>query len=134
MAHWLPEEQRRTAEWEDSMRRYLFDLEDWKQEDDEPAMAWFHQRALNYRALTEIVPEGPMLRLVQESFVAFLKDSPATWESPGEWLHHATRILEPGRGSKETVNSSTREIIRRSGGALLNFLVDANAILKPNSK
>jgi hypothetical protein len=133
-AHWLPEEMRRTAEWEDSMRRYLFELEDWKPEDGEPEIAWFHQRALNYSALLEIVPEGPMLKLVQESFAAFLRDAAAKWDSPGEWLYHVTRMLEPRGDSPERISPSMRRIVRQSGDAALNFLLDAHAILHLNSK
>lgn len=133
-AHWLPEELRRTAEWEDSMRRYLFDLDDWKPEDDEPAIAWFHQRALNYLALAEIVPDGPMLRLVEMSFAAFLKDASAKWDSPSEWMYHVTRMLEPRSGSPGPISPSMQEIVRQSGDASLNFLLDAHPILQPNSK
>ncbi|MEZ5400717.1 MAG: hypothetical protein R2729_13680 [Bryobacteraceae bacterium] len=89
MAHFLPEEIRRTPEWEAKARTFLEDIERWRKEDHPESEAdVFHQSALMYRAMLNIVPPGPLAETLRGEFIVFLKSSALERESPPEWLHH----------------------------------------------
>lgn len=120
MAAMLREEQRRTTEWEASLRAFLNDLENWRQREPETVAAWFHQRLLTARGLLDIVPEGPLRREVWESSLRFLNDSPFYRESPAEWFLQAEFFLR---------QPDAQAVLPRLSDARLAVLADAGRLL-----
>jgi hypothetical protein len=86
MAHFLPEELRRTPAWEAQAWEFLNELDRWNKNHTEPEPDFFHQLSMQYSALMNIVPSGPLLDTVFQTYLAFLKSSPMQLESPPEWL------------------------------------------------
>jgi len=58
MAPFLPEQMRRTPEWEAAVRQFIEDLDHWSKNHDEPEIDFFHMMCFQYMALLEIIPMG----------------------------------------------------------------------------
>ena len=93
MARFLPDEIRRTPEWETKAREFLNELERWAKNHDDPPDDFFHSMCIMYGALMDIVPAGTLRESVLASYLTFLKSSPMELESPPEWLLHVKQLF-----------------------------------------
>lgn len=116
LAHFLPEETRRSPEWEARAREHMQDLDKWRRNHSDPETTFFHQMCFQYSAMLAIVPPGPLHQSVIEEYVAALKASPVERESPPEWLLHVARLLKS--------SAEAREEIRKNGSPAMSLYAD----------
>ncbi len=113
------------ADWESRYTAALHRVESWLKEDETPAMAHFHMKALAFRSLLEASATDDLLGKTVASFIAFLKDAPAKMESPAEWMIHFRRATAPWAPGGPRSTEIARQEIRRGGDAVMNLLLDA---------
>lgn len=130
LAHQLPDAVRRSAEWESAMRQHLFALEEWKPDETESQRSYFHQRAMSYNSLLDIIPDGPLRRFAIQSYIRFLKRSDMRQDSPAEWLLVCNELLDPSADDKKALVPAIETEVRRDGDGLMNLILDAREVLK----
>ncbi|MBI4904084.1 MAG: hypothetical protein HY820_10645 [Acidobacteria bacterium] len=123
MAHFLPEELRRTPAWEAGVREFLRDLDKWRSNHEEAETDFFHQLCLMYGGLLVIVPSGPLRESVLQDYVSALKTSPMQQESPPEWLLHVKRLLRTTDATPEWL-AIARSEMRRNGGLTMGLYAE----------
>lgn len=116
LAHFLPEETRRSPEWEARAREHMQDLDKWRRNHSDSETAFFHQMCFQYSAMLAIVPPGPLHQSVIEEYVAAVKASPVERESPPEWLLHVARLLKS--------SAEASEEIRKNGSPAMSLYAD----------
>jgi hypothetical protein len=75
----LPPEQKATDAWQTEAKALLTSLEGWKTDS-------FHERAILYSSLLELLPPGSLRDTAAQSAIGFLADSNMKSSSPLEWL------------------------------------------------
>jgi hypothetical protein len=123
MAHFLPDELRRTPEWETQARQFLNELDRWSRNHEEPEDDLFHQMCLQFAALLNIIPPGPLHDSVLQSYISFLKTSPMQHESPPEWLVHVKRLFRITDAGPEQLEHLRAEV-RRSGSLAMSLYAE----------
>lgn len=116
MVHFLPEELRRTPEWEARAREHMQDLDKWRRNHSDSETTFFHQMCFQYSAMLAIVPPGPLHQSVIQEYVAALKASPIERESPPEWLLHVGSLLK--------ISPEAGEEIRKNGSPAMSLYAD----------
>ena len=116
MMRFLPEELRRTPEWEAQARQFLDELDHWSKNHDEPEVDFFHQMCFQYAALLDIIPAGPLHENVFRTYLSFLKTSAMERESPPEWLIHVKRLFTVTDATPEHQERLRAEV--RANGSL----------------
>ena len=116
MMRFLPEELRRTPEWEAQARQFLDELDHWSKNHDEPEVDFFHQMCFQYAALLDIIPAGPLHENVFRTYLSFLKTSAMERESPPEWLIHVKRLFAVTDATPEHQERLRAEV--RANGSL----------------
>jgi len=53
----------------------------------------FHQKAMAYLVLVDLLPAGPLYDDVVNSYLGFLAAAPMQWDEPMEWLEHLKYLL-----------------------------------------
>ena len=104
MAHFLPEELRRTPEWEAQARAFLDELDRWSKNHDEPETDFFHQICLQYAGLLAIIPPGhasrdraPDLHFFPEDVTHGARESARVADPCEEAVHdHRCHARAPG--------------------------------------
>ena len=132
MAHFLPVEQRRTPAWETKVWEFLNELDRWNKNHTEPEPDFFHQLSMQYGALMDIVPPGPLLNTVFQTYIAFLKSSPMERESPPEWLVPVRRLFEI-TDAPPAHQEWVRSEIRKNGSLTMSLYAEL-ARLEPKRK
>lgn len=123
MTHFLPEEARKTPEWEAQAREFLNELERWRRDHDEPEADFFHEMCIQYAALLEITPPGVLHNTVLDTYVGFLKTSPMERESPPEWLIHVLPLFSITDASPDHLDR-VRQAVRKSGGLTMGLYAE----------
>lgn len=127
MAHFLPEELRRTPEWERQARAFLDELDTWSRNHDEPETDFFHQICLQYAGLLQIVPPGPLHETVLQTYISFLKTSPMERESPPEWLIHVQELFTITDATPEHLEHVRAEV-QRNGNLTMSLYAQLAAL------
>ncbi|MEO8027270.1 MAG: hypothetical protein ABI823_12395 [Bryobacteraceae bacterium] len=108
--------ERQSAEWANSARAALSDLEAWRSGDDEAQ--FFREKARFYGQLLVMSrANDSVIESVVISFVAFLASSPAARTSAGEWLACGLRLLESDSSAVDLFSDDERE--RREAGEIV---------------
>lgn len=123
MARFLPEQMRRTPEWEAQAREFLEDLNRWSKNHDEPDVDFFHMMCFQYMALLDIIPDGPLHNTVLQNYISFLKTSPMERESPAEWLIHVRWLFGVTDATPEHLGRVRAEV-RRSGSLTMSLYAE----------
>jgi hypothetical protein len=82
-----------TPAWHQQLTTYLNDLDDWSAGDERSDLDYFHQKAIAYRVLSDIVPTGMVRDTVWRSNVAFLSNG-YMQQARVEWFLHAGHLLD----------------------------------------
>ncbi len=130
MAHFLPEELRRTREWETQAREFLNELDRWTLHHDEPEIDFFHELCLQYSALLAIIPAGPLYDSVLQTYISFLKTSPMEREDPPEWLVHVKRLFTITDATPEQ-KEHVRAEVRKSGSLTMGLYAEIDRLEAP---
>jgi hypothetical protein len=127
MAHFLPEELRRTTEWETAARQFMNELDRWSKNHDEPEIDFFHQICLQYDALLTIIPSGQLHDTVLQTYVSFLKTSPLERDSPPEWLVHVKRLFTITDATPERLQW-VRDEVRKNGSLTMSVYAELDRL------
>jgi hypothetical protein len=127
MAHFLPDELRRTPEWETAARQFLNELDRWSKNHDEPEIDFFHQICTQYGALLDIIPSGRLHDTVLQTYVSFLKTSPLERESPPEWLFHLKRLFTITDATPERLQW-VRDEVRKNGSLTMSVYAELDRL------
>lgn len=94
---YLTAEQKQTVEWQNEVRQFLGDLAAWNSRDEPSAADYFHQRAILYSGLIDLIPSGALRDNVVQSYMAFLSQNPIETESPVQFLEHLNAVFQLAR-------------------------------------
>lgn len=81
------------GDWEKTISDILRGLEDSSDAPNTCAECIFHQRAMEYLVLVDLVPAGSMHDTVVDSYLSFLAADRMQWKAPMEWLVHLKYLL-----------------------------------------
>jgi hypothetical protein len=123
MAHFLPEELRRKPEWAAQAREFLNELDRWSKNHDGLEVDFFHQMCLQYAALLDIIPPGPLHETVLQTYISFLKTSPMELENPPEWLIHVERLFGVTDATPEHLEHVRAEV-RKNGNLAMSLYAE----------
>jgi hypothetical protein len=123
-ANFLTTDQRSASEWEAEVRDYLKELEHWRSEHVEAEAEFFHMSAVNYQALTELIPSQNLRAVVLRSYVTFLGQAEMRRTSPPEWFTLANRLVQNPPAETDAEKSWIREEVRASGDPALAVYLD----------
>jgi hypothetical protein len=90
----LSEEQKHSVGWQNEVRQFLADLANWNPEDELSAADYFNERAILYRSLIDLIPEGALRDGVVQSCMSFLSQNPIKMDSPIQFLTHLNAIFQ----------------------------------------
>jgi hypothetical protein len=126
----LTDDQRSTPDWENQVRDYLKNLEDWKSSHDESETNYFHMSSEIYSALIQLIPGGQLRSEVLRSYLAFLGQSSLERENPPEWLKEVNLLIrgntkDAGRAQNP---NDLRDDIKASGDVVMSLYIDAAAL------
>ena len=107
----LSDEQKRTVEWQNEVRQFLADLANWSPQDEPSAADYFHERAILYTGLMDLIPDGPLRDSVVQSCVAFMSQNPIEMESPIQFLPHLNAIFQMANRPEATLFNSKDPVI-----------------------
>jgi hypothetical protein len=116
-------------DWQAALTDFLNDLEAWDAGHGEQEIDYFHQKSVLYRALLELVPEGPARDQILRKFAGFLGNSYLSVDSRIEWLLHAKFLigqLKPRQGAEA---AKTSEALGGLGDRNLRLYAGAELLL-----
>ena len=129
MAQFLTVEQRSTPEWQAAAQEFLSRLEEWKQDNDEPAESYFHEVCFMYAGLLDIAPSGSLREHVLHSYIDFLKNSEVERGSPPEWYLEVSRLMNGATDATSGEISRVKNEMRARGDPVMILLVDVQRTL-----
>jgi hypothetical protein len=83
----LPPEQKASDAWQTEAKALLTSLEGWK-------AGSFHERAILYSSLLELLPAGSLHETAAQSAVSFLADSDVKNSNPAEWIVELKSLMD----------------------------------------
>lgn len=131
MAQFLTEEQRSAPEWQAAAQEFLTEVEEWKNDNDEPPAAYFHEVCGIYMGLLDIAPPGALREQVLSSYIIFLKNSEVERNSPPEWWWELSHLMKGTVDASPREAGRIREEIRAKGDPVMILLVDADKLVGP---
>ncbi len=93
------EAERNSTEWVLRLTDYKRDLADWRPSDEKDDATYYHQKAVIYEMLIELIPQGEERDKAIQAYVDFVANSSLQREKPVEWFFHAQSLLNRTRNS-----------------------------------
>ncbi|MGI8745479.1 MAG: hypothetical protein ACR2NN_23485 [Bryobacteraceae bacterium] len=93
----LTVEQKLSVEWQNELRQFLSDLAAWNPRDEASPAEYFHEGAILYAGLIDLMPNGPLRDSVVQGSIAFLSQNPMETDSPAQFLPHLNALLQQAR-------------------------------------
>jgi hypothetical protein len=93
------EAERTAPEWIQQLTDYMKDLAGWSPSDEKDEATYYHQKAIVYEMLVDLIPRGPERDKAIQAYVDFVANSTLQREKPVEWFHHAQSLLNRMRNS-----------------------------------
>ena len=122
------DDEKTSPEWQQQLSDFLTDLDTWSVADEKSDVDYFHEKAITYRVLSDILPSGLMRDRIWRNNASFLADGYLP-HNRIEWFMHASHFLDRVKGLKGkdradliTIFSSSRNNVLRSY-AYLNDVV-----------
>jgi hypothetical protein len=107
-----------SAEWHQQLTDYLNYLESWSASDEKSDLDYFHQKAIVYRVLSDILPPGMIRDQVWRSNAAFLANG-YLQEARVEWFLHAGHLLDQVGTAKGRDRVDLIQILESSSNSIL---------------
>lgn len=107
-----------TPEWRDLLTDYLKDLAGWSATSEMDEATYFHEKAIIYEMLADLIPPGPDRDKAVAAFVDFLANSTLQREKPVEWFFHAETLVTRARNSN-TEAATILSAFENSGNPVL---------------
>ena len=111
--------------WEETVSATLRGLEDSSDGPDTCPECIFHQKAMAYLVLVDLVPAGPMQDALANSYLNFLAADRMQWSDPMEWLEHLKYLLRLTAKLTQQDRDRIADLHRR--GKVLNMLPGEHA-------
>lgn len=127
-------EQRSHQEWQESLAKYLEQMNDWKSEDEATEADYLHQRGVLYHTLIELTPPGPMFLSVLQDYGLFLRDSRMIRDSPTQWLTYVKYLLKIGKTLKAKDRDEFVKVLRSSGNQIFPLYLDLESLQSSPSR
>lgn len=127
----LPLEERRTPDWIARARRFLGELEEWKEGVGETGVMHFAMITEMYSALLDVVPsDDPLFRMVLDSYIQLLPESALKRDNPAVWLLRTGELIDKGfAGAEASDLALIRTAIRQRGDSTMGALIDVKELL-----
>jgi hypothetical protein len=90
----LTPEERGTVEWREQAAQFLNALAAWESGHEKSEADFFHQKAVLFSGLIELIPPGDLRDRVLHSFLDFLRQNRMQRESRVEWFFHARQLMQ----------------------------------------
>jgi hypothetical protein len=91
--------ERTAPEWILQLTDYMKDLAGWSPSDEKDEAAYYHQKAIVYEMLVDLIPQGPERDKAIQAYVDFVANSTLQREKPVEWFFHAQSLFDRMRNS-----------------------------------
>lgn len=128
MGQFLTTDQRSTPEWQAAAQEFLTRVEEWKQDNDEPSEAYFHEVCFTYMGLLDIVPPGALREHLLHSLIDFLKNSEVEHNSPPEWYLEVSRLMQGTTDAPPAEAARIRNELRARGDPVMILLIDVQKL------
>ncbi len=100
------------ARWIEQVRQFLSDLDGWSESREPAAADYFHQKAVLYETVLDIVPAGELRATAYRQFLGFLNASGMRQESRIEWYWHANYALQAkGEESRAAIDETNNSVL-----------------------
>jgi len=113
------ETERTTPEWVLRLTDYKKELADWRPSDEKDEAAYYHQKAIIYEMLIELIPRGEARDKAIQAYVDFVANSSLQREKPLEWFFHAQSLLNRTRNSRLGEPAKVLAAFENSGNPVL---------------
>jgi hypothetical protein len=118
--------ERNTNEWLQRLTDYMKDLTGWRPSDEKNEAIYYHQKAIVYEMLVDLIPHGPERDRAIQTLVDFAANSSLQREKPVEWFFHAQSLLDRARNSPIGEPAKILAAFENSGNPvlLLHIMLD----------
>ncbi len=116
--------ERDTPEWYEKLTDYMTDLANWKASDENDEASFYHQKAIVYEMLVELIPRGPERDKAIQAYVDFVASSNLQRERPAEWFFHAQSLLDRVRNTNTGEPLKIAAAFENSGNPVLVLYVE----------
>jgi hypothetical protein len=82
------------VEWREKAGQFLNDLATWESGHEKSEADFFHQKAVLFSGLAELIPPGDLRERVLHSFLDFLRQNRMQRGSRIEWFFHVRHLLQ----------------------------------------
>jgi len=123
--------ERLEPKWELKLTEFLNLLSDWDRRGESAETDYFHQKAVLYEVLLELVPSAQTRERILREYVAFLGQPAMQQESRIQWFWHVTPLLGGTRLGKFADRPRLLEVLSNSGDPVLRLYADLAKMLPP---
>ncbi len=115
--------ERDTPEWYAQLTDYMTDVAGWTSSDERDEATFYHQKAIVYEMLVELIPHGPERDKAIQAYVDFVANSSLQREKPVEWFFHAQSLLDRVRNTNNGEPGKVIAAFENSGNPVLLLYV-----------
>lgn len=124
------DEERAMPAWRGQLGSLLADIRAWQPKDAAEERTAFHEKAVIYKTLSDLVPAGPSRDSVLIEYVRFLAKSHLQTQAPAEWLLHANYFLDLSARGDADRGFRLPDVLSESGSHSLRTLIATERFLK----
>ncbi|MEO7658774.1 MAG: hypothetical protein ABIV48_04085 [Pyrinomonadaceae bacterium] len=124
----LTSAERADQAWQQSLLKFLEQMDEWKPDDEETETDYLHQRCVLYDGLLDLTPSGAMRAVVLQDYALFLRDSNMQKESPVQWLQYVKFLLRTGKTLKGEEHAEFMNILSGAGNQVFPLYIDLDRL------
>lgn len=121
-------EERTNQIWQQTLMKFLEQMDDWKPEDEETEADYLHQRCVLYDSLLQITPSSEIQANILQNYALFLRDTKMQKESPVQWLYYVKYLLKTGKTLKGKDYNDFINTLSRSGNQVFDLYIDLDRL------
>ena len=107
-----------TDDWHQSLTEFLNELDEWTAGDEQSDVDYFHEKAIMYRVLSDIIPDGLMRDKIWRENATFLTNGYLP-NNRIEWFMHAKHFLDRVNSLKGNERGEFIGILKASSNPVL---------------
>lgn len=123
--------EKQTEDWQLVLNKFLNELEEWDEGQENSALEYFHQKCVLFQSLIDEVPAGASRNKVIVSYIAFLSNSPVQQDSRIEWLLHVKDLLRRARTAASGLDAKVLAALSKAGSPNLRLYADLENLTTP---
>ena len=117
-----------SPEWNQQLTEFLTDLESWSAADEKSDVDYFHEKAVTFRVLSDVLPAGLARDQIWRNNASFLSQEYLP-RNRIEWFMHASHFLDRVNGLNSKERSDLTEILFSSRNNILRTYAYLNNII-----